>query len=123
MKNIVLALSKQTTIGFPTNPITSKITAEHIGQIIESTENESVREFEFNKLELDAQQTTNQTANVYHLVYFVICLAFIAFLIVYLSSIDKALMVEVLKLILTFLSGIGVGFGIKNFRNKSKDDS
>ncbi len=116
MKSIFLAaLSKQTTIGFPTNPLSNKITSEHIGKIIDSTEKDSEREFEFNKLELQDQKTSRWV----FLAVFVIALTFVSFIIVFLSSVDK----ETMRFVLGLIVGLIGGFGIKELLPKSKKQS
>ncbi len=115
MRNIFLALSRQTTIGFPTNPLSNKITSEHIGKIIDSTEKDSERDFEFNKLELQDQKTSRW----FFLTVFVIALIFVSFIIIFLSSVDK----ETMRFVLGLIVGLIGGFGIKELLPKSKKQS
>ena len=115
MRSVFLAFSKQTTIGFPTSPLSNKITSEHIGKIIDSTEKDSERDFEFNKLELQDQKTSRW----FFLAVFVIALTFVSFIIVFLSSVDK----ETMRFVLGLIVGLIGGFGIKELLPKSKKQS
>lgn len=115
---IFLALSQQTsktTIGFPTNPLNEKITSEHIGKIIDSTEKDSERDFELNKLEIQDQKISR----LYFLGGLIIVLIFVGFVIVYLSNIDK----ETMRFVLALIVGLVGGFGIKELLPKSKKKS
>jgi uncharacterized ion transporter superfamily protein YfcC len=114
-RSVVLAQLKQTTIGFPANPFNNKITSEHLGKIIDSSEKDSEREFEFSKLELKDQQSSKW----FFLAIFIISLIFIGFIIVYLSNVDKETMRFVLGIIVGFIGG----FGAKGLLPQSKKKS
>jgi uncharacterized membrane protein len=114
-RSVVLAQLKQTTIGFPANPFSNKITSEHLGKIIDSSEKDSEREFEFSKLELKDQQSSKW----FFLAIFIISLIFIGFIIVFLSGVDKETMRFVLGIIVGFIGG----FGAKGLLPRSKKKS
>lgn len=107
LKQQILISMSSHRVGSIPNPLVDKITPEHIAKVLDNVDKEDERNFK--------DQTVTRR---YQFIYFVISLGFLAFLIVYLSGIDKALMVEVLKLILTFLSGVGVGFGILKYKER-----
>ena len=103
VRNYVLMMSHYQRIGAPPNPLANKITSEHIDKIIESSEKDSEREFK---------------SKWFTLIYSVLALGFLVFVFIYLPTIDKDLFKEVLKILLTFLGGLGTGFGISKFRQK-----
>lgn len=89
------------------NPVTKKITAEHISRIIEVTEASEVRQHEDQK---DSRRWL-----------FAFCLLGVAaflFLVVFLADKNKDLLLELLKLFVTFVGGIGAGWGIKAYKDK-----
>jgi hypothetical protein len=92
------------------NPVTKKITAEHISRIIEVTEASEMRQHEDQK---DSRRWL-----------FAFCLlgvfAFL-FLVVFLADKNKDLLLELLKLFITFLGGLGAGWGIKAYKDKDAD--
>ena len=89
------------------NPVTKKITSEHISRIIEVTEASEVRQHEDQK---DSRRWL-----------FAFCLLGVAaflFLVVFLADRNKDLLLELLKLFVTFVGGIGAGWGIKAYKDK-----
>jgi hypothetical protein len=99
VKQQITFLSSHQRIGLPpSNPIANKVTSEHIGEIIKIADNDSEREFK-----------DNISTRRYSLTYFVLSLLFLTFLIVFLSQVDKALLIDVLKVFIGFLGGLGLG--------------
>lgn len=87
-QQITTFLLSHQRIGFPAqNPLANKITTEHIDKIIDNSEKESERDFK---------------ARWFTLAYAVLAMGFLVFLFIYLLTIDKALFLEVLKLISLF---------------------
>lgn len=103
-RELVMFLSHQ-RIGFPPNPIASKITPDHITKLIDNSESESQRDFH---------------SQWFTFGYAILALAFLVFVFIYLPSVDKTLFVDVLKLLLTFLGGLGAGFGIAKYKGREK---
>lgn len=92
------------------NPVTKKITAEHISRIIEVTEASEIRQHEDGK---DSRRW----------LFAFSCLGVGAFLflVVFLADRNKDLLLELLKLFVTFVGGIGAGWGIKAYKDKSAE--
>ncbi len=104
-QQITLMMSHQ-RIGLPApNPLAAKITSEHIGTILENSERDSKREFD---------------SKWFSLAYVICALGFLVFVFLYLPTVDKELFVEVLKLLLTFLGGLGTGLGVSAYRKHSE---
>lgn len=97
------------------NPLAEKITESHITKVLDNSEKDSEREFEFNKLELQDQQSSKW----FFLAIFIISLIFIGFIIVFLSGVDKETMRFVLGIIVGFIGG----FGAKGLLPQSKKKS
>lgn len=105
-QQITTFLLSHQRIGLPAqNPLASKITSEHIDKIIDNSDKDSERDFK---------------ARWFTLAYALLALGFLVFLFIYLPTVDKALFLEVLKLILTFLGGLGTGFGISKLKKKEE---
>lgn len=102
-RELRMFLSATQRIGFAPNPIAGKITSEHITQVIGNAESDSQRIYK---------------SQWFSLGYAVLALAFLVFVFIYLPTVDKELFVEVLKLLLTFLGGLGAGFGIAKYKGK-----
>jgi hypothetical protein len=79
------------------NPISEKITEEHISKLIEKSDNQDLRDREERKSQRN-----------YNLILIIIGLFFLGFLIVYLKE-DKELLYKIIIAIISFVGGFGVG--------------
>jgi len=79
------------------NPISEKITEEHISKLIEKSDNQDVRDREERKSQRN-----------YNLILLIIGLVFLGFLIVYLKE-DKELLYKIIIAIISFVGGFGIG--------------
>ena len=79
------------------NPISEKITEEHITKLIEKSDNQDVRDREERKSQRN-----------YNLILLIIGLVFLGFLIVYLKE-DKELLYKIIIAIISFVGGFGIG--------------
>lgn len=79
------------------NPISEKITEEHITKLIEKSDNQDVRDREERKSQRN-----------YNLILLIIGLIFLGFLIVYLKE-DKELLYKIIIAIISFVGGFGIG--------------
>lgn len=79
------------------NPISEKITEEHITKLIEKSDNQDVRDREERKSQRN-----------YNLLLLIIGLVFLGFLIVYLKE-DKELLYKIIIAIISFVGGFGIG--------------
>jgi hypothetical protein len=79
------------------NPISEKITEEHISKLIEKSDNQDLRDREERKSQRN-----------YNLIIIIIVLLFLVFLIVYLKE-DKELLYKIIIAIISFVGGFGVG--------------
>jgi hypothetical protein len=84
-----------------------KITEEHIGTILGNSEKSDARQFLFSIL--------IQIRNV--LIVIGIIGVFI-WLTVFLAKDKETLYIDIVKTIVAFLGGIGIGFGIKSYKNR-----
>lgn len=79
------------------NPISEKITEEHITKLIEKSDNQDIRDREERK-----------SQRKYNLILLIISLAFLGFLIVYLRD-EKELLYKIIIAIISFVGGFGIG--------------
>lgn len=89
------------------NPIASKITSDHISSVIENDERESVRK--------NNQKTTGR---FFTLVYVLIGVVVFFILANMFAKSDPALFKEILKILGTFVAGIGAGWGFTTAASK-----
>ena len=79
------------------DPISEKITTEHISKVLENTENQDKKDREERKSEKN-----------YQIIFLLIGLAFIGFLIIFLKD-DKDLLYKIIIAIISFIGGFGMG--------------
>lgn len=89
------------------SPLESKINEQHIDKILE------IRERYDDKVFKDTQQSRK-----FMLLYILIGVALFVFLTLFLVGKDTELFKEILKLFISFVGGMGVGFGIKRYMEK-----
>ncbi len=85
------------------NPISEKITSEHITKLIHNSDAQDIRDREERKSDKN-----------YQLMFLVIGLVFLGFLIVFLKE-DKELLYKIIIAIISFVGGFGIG---KTSRNR-----
>ncbi len=91
------------------NPLTQKLTSQHIDKILEISEKDDERAFK------DAGESRKYT-----LIYIILFSALFIFLTVFLVGSDVELYKEIVKLFAIFLGGLGSGFGIKGYMDRNK---
>ncbi len=102
-----MIFSQSRYMGPMPNPIAGKINEKHIDKILEGSEKDSERSFK----------------GSIHQKYFVafIILVFVGlfiFLTIWLSGTNKDLYMDILKILVGFLGGLGSGYGIKAYQDK-----
>lgn len=97
----------QVTSGSNPNPILDKFNEQHIDKFLDNAKLEDEHSYKF------------ASSNRWFLLLYIIigCILFV-FLIVYLLPNNKELLVDIFKVIIVFLGGLGSGYGIKSMRNK-----
>ncbi len=91
------------------NPIAEKIDGKHIHKILEIAAKDDERSFE------DSKESRKFT-----LIYLLVFAVLFIFTTVFLVGSDKDLYKEIIKLFSVFLGGLGGGFGIKSYMDRSK---
>jgi hypothetical protein len=91
------------------NPLAEKINEKHIDKILEIAEKDDERSFK------DAGESRKFT-----LIYILVFSALFVFSTIFLVGSDKELYKEVIKLFAVFLGGLGSGFGIKSYMDRTK---
>jgi hypothetical protein len=111
VKTQITTLLLHQRIGSQPNPIFNKINEGHIGQLLTSAENDSVRDHELAK-----------SGRWFHLAYALLALLFLVFIIWYLPTIDKDLFKLVITAIVSLAGGFGGGYGYSKYKEKKGDD-
>jgi len=89
------------------SPLESKINEKHIDKILEIKD----------KYDDNAFKDTQQ-ARKFHLIYILVGVSIFVFLTLFLVGKDTELFKEILKLFISFVGGMGAGFGIKHYMKK-----
>lgn len=92
------------------NPISKKITSDHITKLIENDEKDSERGYKY-----------QQTGRIYTLVYVVISIAAFFGLAYLFAKSDPELLRQILAFFATFAAGFGAGWGFTTAKASSKD--
>jgi hypothetical protein len=111
-QQVILMMSYQ-RLGMPSsNPIAAKVTPAHIDKLLDNSEKDSEREHESEK-----------SRRWFHLGYAILSLAFLVFLFVYLPTVDKELLKQVIGALVVFAGGFGSGVGASKYLGKkNKED-
>jgi len=89
------------------NPLLEKFTDEHIHKYLDYIQRDDDHEFEL-----------RSSSRWFHSFYLIMGLASFLFLVIYLAPIDKALLSDIIKVIVAFAGGLGSGFGLKAYLDK-----
>ena len=95
--------------GSRSHPLFEKFTDDHVHEYLDYTQRDD-----------DHEHNLKSSNRWFHLAYTLIGIAFFGFLIVYLLPKDKALLNEILKLLVTFAGGVGSGYGLKSYMESKK---
>lgn len=103
-------MSRERYMGPLPNPVADKINEKHIDTILQLSEKDSERNF---------KGSIHQKYFVAFII--VIFVALFVFLTIWLSQTNKELYMDILKIVIGFLGGLGSGYGIKAYRDRDKD--
>lgn len=92
------------------NPIIQKLTPEHISKFLDYTQEDDRRD-----------HSLKASNRWFHLAYVVIAIIVFIFLVVYLLDRNTPLLIDILKLFIAFIGGMGSGFGIKSAIDRDKN--
>jgi len=93
---------------FP-HPLFEKFKSEHVGQFLEITREENMREY-----------SLASRAQVFRLVFAALIVAFLVFLVLFLAPSNKDILTDILKILAVFAGGFGAGFGTRSFMQKER---
>jgi hypothetical protein len=94
------------------DPLSEKVTSEHIGKALDYTHEDQIHSFELAK-----------SNRIYHVIYFVGILAFLVFLFLTLGATDKSLLTEVIRMGILVAGGFGGGYGYKTLSDRRRSRS
>ena len=92
------------------HPVTKKINEAHIDKLLDQAEKDSDRDF----------KDRTSTRRYSFAGFIVICLLFV-FITYYLTSIDKDLYRDVIKVLIGLIGGFGGGFAFKSYLDRGKE--
>lgn len=104
-----IMMSMQRMSGPMPHPLADKINEKHIDKILELAEKDDQRTF------ADTSQSRRYTLG-----YLILFSVLFVFVTVFLVGKDTALYQELIKLLAVFAGGLGSGFGIKSYMDKTK---
>lgn len=99
IRNVVETTSMMFSGRLP-NPISKKITPEHISVLIEAATKEDERQFDYAK-----------QGRWFNFIIFLVLIALFVFLIIYLSNSNSELLSEIIKAAIFIAAGFGSGYG------------
>ena len=111
MKRMIMSMMQTTPSmgGSRSHPLFEKFTEEHVHKYLDYIQRDDDNEYEI--------RSSNRW---FRLGYTLIGIAFFGFLIVYLLPKDKALLNDIIKLLVTFAGGVGSGYGFKSYLETRK---
>jgi hypothetical protein len=110
VKKAVIQMGVFRSSGMPTiHPLFDKFKDEHISKLIEYGHKDDENDYRL--------RSSNRW---FQLATLVILVSFLAFLIIYLATDNKELLVDILKILVVFAGGFGSGFGYKAYTDKKK---
>lgn len=89
------------------HPLISKMTPEHISKILDLSAKEEDNSFK-----------SSNSDRSYGLAYFIITLVFFTILIIYLTHVDKEMLMVIIKYAITAAGGFGGGYGYKAYKER-----
>ena len=95
----------QTTLP-PSNPLLEKLNERHISTLLEHAGRKQDREFDLHRANLR-----------YLLLYFLIALVVLGAAIIYLVPLDRALLDDIIKILVGLVGGFGAGYGFRSYRD------
>lgn len=108
-QTIRMMMSASSMGGPRQHPLFEKFTEEHVHKYLDYIQKDDDNEF-----------ILRRSNRWFYVLYTVLGLGFFVFLVIYLLPNDKALLDEILKLLVTFAGGLGSGYGLKVFRDMKK---
>ena len=103
-KVMEVGFSMQKFSGPLPSPLLDKISEKHIDKILDLSEKEDNRQYK-----------DSQSSKILFLAYFMVLILLFVFLTIYLAQSNSELYMEILKLSVAFVGGLGGGFGIKSY--------
>ncbi|MBF0564439.1 MAG: hypothetical protein HQK89_04285 [Nitrospirae bacterium] len=91
------------------NPLYQKVTGAHIDKVLDYNHDDAKHDYELEK-----------SSQLYKLIYVCLVIGFLIFMVTYLAKDNKDLLVDILKVLIAFGGGFGVGFGFKSRSEKRK---
>ncbi|GBD87613.1 hypothetical protein BMS3Abin03_01547 [bacterium BMS3Abin03] len=101
------SISMMMTSGRMPHPLFDKFNEQHIDKFLDGIQRDDDNEFKM--------RSSNRW---FQLVYVIIAIGFLSFLIFYLLPTDRDMFIEVLKIGVAFLGGIGSGYGLKSYLDR-----
>jgi len=103
-----IQMMRVTSMGGPSpNPLLEKFTEEHIHKYLDYIQRDDDHEFEL-----------RSSSRWFHSFYLVLALSAFLFLVIYLAPLDKTLLSDIIKVIVSFAGGLGGGFGLKAYLDR-----
>jgi hypothetical protein len=104
-RSITMAMTQTSARGASGHPLFEKFTEEHITKFLEYSHQDESNEFKY--------KSTNRW---FYLVYSIIAIDLFVFLIIFLIPQNKDLLIDLFKIFVAFIGGLGSGYGLKSMR-------
>lgn len=106
---VEMSLSMMHRVSHAPNPVLGKVTSEHITAVLELSDKDGHCEF---------QSTLH--SRLFTAFYVLVFVGLFVFLTLELAPLDKALYMDVVKIVLAFAGGFGSGFGVKSLIDRRR---
>jgi hypothetical protein len=104
-RSITMAMTQMSTRGSAAHPLFEKFTEEHITKFLDYSQKDDDNEFKY--------KSSNRW---FYFLYSILGVGLFIFLITYLLPQNKELLLDIFKLFVAFIGGLGIGYGLKILR-------
>jgi len=101
-RQVTMAMMQMTTRQGSIHPLFDKFTEAHVDKFLDYSQKDDENEYKL--------KSSNRW---FYLIYFLVALAFMVFLIMFLLPNNKELLVDFIKILVGFVGGFGAGYGLK----------
>jgi hypothetical protein len=109
MRRVMMGLMQASVGGRLSHPVFEKFNEEHIHKYLDYIQRDDDNEFKL-----------KTSSRWFSLAYVIFGLSVFVFLVVFLLPNEKALLVDIFKILAAFLGGLGSGYGLKASLDKKK---
>lgn len=104
-RSITMEMMQTSLRGSFSHPLVEKLTEEHIDKFLDNSQKDNDNEYKY--------KSSNRW---FYLMYSALGIALFVFLIIFLLPQNEDLLLDIFKLLVAFIGGLGSGYGLKSLR-------